>query len=204
VVPALVAPAQATDRTAGTAEQPEVKLTYELADGQPFLLVRSVFRNPFDHPLDLDLADDLRADNFDAKVKAGPTDLFWVHDVFFAQAYGLLADGHSLRSRSDVRNSVIEYTPVKAETSRVQLPPGRTYELVRRLIPGPHLLAVKGEAARLRGVPLVRQGWHFVDPQFHPVGGVEVSLVEGDSVCGTARTAAVSRPTATRWARRCR
>ncbi len=188
VVLVLTAPAQAAEKKAGTSEQPEVRLTYELADGQPFLLVRSLFRNTFDHPLDVELADDLRADNFDLKVKAGPTDFFWVHDPFFEQAYGLLAEGHALRSRSDVRNSVIEYTPEKAETHTVRLPPGGTHELVRRLIPGPHLLAVKGEAARLGNVPLVHQGWHFIDPQYRPIAGIDVTLSEGEEVYGTART----------------
>src|SRR5437867_2044430 len=35
--------------------QAEVRLEYELEDGQPFLLVRSTFKNPFDQPLDVAL-----------------------------------------------------------------------------------------------------------------------------------------------------
>ena len=66
--------------------QAEVRLEYELEDGQPFLLVRSTFKNPFDQPLHVALEDDLRADNFDRKVGAGPTELFWVHDQHFEQA----------------------------------------------------------------------------------------------------------------------
>jgi hypothetical protein len=188
VVLMLTAPAAPADKKADKPDRPEVRLTYELEDGQPCLVVRSLFRNPFDHAIDVDLSDDLRADNFDNKVKTGPTDLFWVHDPYFEQAYGLLAEGHSLRSRSDVRNSVIDYTPEKAETPTVRLMPGGTHELVRRLIPGPHLLAVKGEAARLRNGGLVRQGWHFVDPQFRPVAGVDVTLTQGETVYGTARS----------------
>jgi hypothetical protein len=188
VVLALFAPAQPPDAKAATPQRPEVRLTYELEDGQPYLLVRSRFTNTTERPLDVDLADDLRADNFDAKVKGGPTDLFWVHDVFFEQAYGLLADGHSLRSRSDVRNSVIEYLSERSEKATITLPPGGSHELVRHLIPCPHLLAVKGTTARLRGVPLVRYGWHFVDPHFRPAAGVEVLLEQGETVYGSARS----------------
>ncbi len=168
--------------------EPEVLLTYELEDGQPFLLVRSTFKNPFDQPTDVPLEDDLRADNFDRKVKAGPTDLFWVHDQHFEQAYGIVADRHGINSRSDVRNSVIQYVPEKANAPAVRLEPGQSYELVRRLVPGPHLLAVKGEAAKLRGQPVIHYGWHLVDPVFKPVAGAEITLQQGDEVYGTARS----------------
>ena len=163
-------------------------MEYELEDGQPFLLVRSTFKNPFDQPLDVALEDDLRADNFDRKVAAGQTDLFWVHDQHFEQAYGILADRHGIRSRSDLRNSVIQYVPEKADEPVVRLRPGQSYELVRRLIPGPHLLAVKGDAARLRGRAVVHHGWHLVDPLFKPVAGAEVILKQEDMIYGSART----------------
>src|SRR5262249_32962376 len=182
------APAQPAKTEPKTDPQPEVRLEYELADGQPFLLVRSVFTNTFDQPLDVALEDDLRADNFDQKVKAGPTDLFWVHDHHFEQAYGLVADHHDLRSRSDVRNSVIQYVPDKSDTPSVKLQPGETYELVRRLIPGPSVLAVKGEAAKLRGVPTALRGWHFVDAAYRPGAGVGVTLKPGGPGYGTPRS----------------
>jgi hypothetical protein len=188
VVLVCFAPAQPADEKAGTVAQPEVRLEYELEDGQPFLLVRSTFKNTFDKPLEVVLQDDLRADNFDHKIKAGPTDLFWVHDHYFEQAYGLLADGHSLLSRSDTRNSVIGYIPAKSDEASVHLQPGQTYELVRRLIPGPHLPAIKGEVARLRKQPLVKCGLHFTDPDARPVAGVDVTFRRGDAVYGTARS----------------
>lgn len=188
VVLVCTAPAQAAKTEPKADAQPEVRLEYELEDGQPFLLVRSIFKNTFDSPLDFALEDDLRADDFDQKVKAGPADLFWVHDHYFQQAYGLLADKHALRSRSDKRTSVIQYVPEKSDVSTVKLQPGQTYELVRRLIPGSSVLAVKGEAARLRGQALVRCGWHLVDPLYKPVAGVDVTLKQDDTVYGTARS----------------
>ena len=188
VVLFCVADAQPANKEAKTPAQPEVLLSYELEDGQPFLVVRSTYKNPFDQPIDVILEDDLRADNFDRKVKAGPTDLFWVHDQHFEQAYGLLAQRHGIRSRSDVRNSVIQYIPEKANEPVVRLRTGQTYELVRRLIPGPHLLAVKGEAARSRSQAVVHDGWHLVDPLFKPIAGAEVSLQQNGESFGTART----------------
>jgi hypothetical protein len=188
VVLVCTAPAQPAKDQPRTAAQPEVRLEYELEDGQPFLLVRSTFRNPFDQPLEVALEDDLRADRFDRKVRAGPTDLFWVHDHYFEQAYGLVADRHGLRSRSDINNSVIQYVPGSAETPVIRLEPGQSHELVRRLLPGPHLLAVKGEAARLCGRALVSYGWHLVDPSFQPVAGADLALKQGETDYGSARS----------------
>lgn len=188
VVLILSAPAQAAKAEPKTDPQPEVQLEYVLEDGQNFLLVRSIFKNTFNQPLEVALEDDLRADTTFDKSKAGPTDLFWVHDRYFDQAYGLTADKHTLRSRSDIKYSVIQYLPEKSEVPSIRLMPGETHELVRRLIPGSHLLEVKGEAARLRRQPLVRQGWHLVDPHFKPVAGAEITLKQGEEVYGAARS----------------
>jgi hypothetical protein len=188
VVLVCTAPAQTAKAEPKTDAQPEVRLEYELEDGQPYLLVRSVFKNTFDQPLELALEDDVRADDFDRKVKPGLTDFFWVHDHYFEQAYGVLADKHGLKTRSDKRNSVIQYLPEKSEMPTVTLAPGQTYELVRRLIPGPHLLAVKGEALRLQGKTAVHCGWNLVDPAFKAVVGVDFTLKQGEEMYGTARS----------------
>jgi hypothetical protein len=188
VVLVCTAPALPAKTEPKADAQPEVRLEYELEDGQPFLLVRSIFKNTFDTPLEFALEDDMRADDFDRKVKAGPADFFWVHDHYFEQAYGILADKHALRTRSDKRTSVIQYLPERSETPSVKLQPGQTYELVRRLVPGSSVLAVKGEAARLRGQALVRCGWHLVDPLYKPVAGVDVTLKQDEIVYGTARS----------------
>ena len=74
VVLILTAPAQPAKPEPKTDAQPAVRLEYELEDGQPLLLVRSIFKNTLDTPLEFLLEDDLRADEFDKKVKTGPTD----------------------------------------------------------------------------------------------------------------------------------
>jgi hypothetical protein len=188
VVLVCTAPAQPADPKKKTGPQPAVRLEYELEDGRPFLLLRSTFTNPFEEPLIVPLEDDLRFDNVETRVKAGPTDLFWAHDRHFEQAYALLADGHGLRTRSDIRTSVIQYLPAKSEKAEVTLPPGQSYTLTRRLFPGPHLLAVKGAAARFQGRPVVPYAWHVVDAASRPVHGAEIILKQGDTIYGTART----------------
>jgi hypothetical protein len=182
------APAQVADQKKKTGPQPEVRLEYELEDGQPFLVVRSTFSNPFKEPLTVLLEDDLRFDNVETRVKAGPTDLFWAHDKHFEQAYAVLADGHGLRTRSDIRTSVLQYRPAGSDECEVTLEPGKIYQLVRRLFPGPHLLAVKGEVARFRGKGRWFGEWRIVDPAKNPVVGAEIVLKQGEQVYGTGRT----------------
>jgi hypothetical protein len=188
VVLLCTAPAQPADAAKKTGPRPAVRLEYELEDGQTFLLLRSTFSNPFTEPLVVPLVDDLRFDQVETRVKAGPTDLFWAHDRHFEQAYAVAADGRDLRTRSDIRTSVIQYPPPKSDSAEVTLKPGETYTLVRRLFPGPHLLAVKGEVARFRGRPAVSHGFHVVDPAFRPVVGAEIILKQGDEVYGSGRT----------------
>jgi hypothetical protein len=175
-------------KDAKTPALPRVRLEYTLEDGQPFLLVRSVFTNPHQEEITVPLEDDLRVDDVEARSKSGPTALFWVHDRHFEQAYGLFADGHGLWTRSDLRTSVIQYLHPKTEEASVTLKPGASYELVRRLIPGRHLLGVKGEVARLHGQPVVRHGLHIVDGAYRPVRGAEITLKQDGVVYGSGRT----------------
>ena len=71
-------------------ETPEqVAVGYELADGVDYLTVRSLITNPTDRPIEIDLADEVRADGefkfgHDAKL-----DLWWCHDEYWQQAYGV-------------------------------------------------------------------------------------------------------------------
>lgn len=184
----LTAPASPGNEKDKVPARPAVSVEYELQDGSPFLIVRSRFTNTGKQPLEVDLEDDVRADGFDKKVKAGETDLFYVHDHFFEQAYGLTVEKHAMRTRSDARNSVLSYAPGREGPARVTLEPGASHELERRLFAGADLLAVKGEAERAAGKPVAEAGGHFVDSQFKPLAGIDVTLKQGDAEYGTART----------------
>src|SRR5439155_15036320 len=120
----VTAPHQSPKNRPGTDARPEVRLEYVLEDGQSFLLVRTVFTNTLGLPVSFELEDDLRMDDVETRVKAGPTDLFWVHDRHFEQAYGLIVDGHDLHSRSDIRTSVLTYSDPKTGKSTVTLKKG--------------------------------------------------------------------------------
>lgn len=181
------APAQPANAEKKTPARPAVQVYYELHDGLAFLLVRSVFTNTFQQPLTVSLEDDLRLDDVETRSPGGASDLFWSHDKHFEQAYALLPDAHRLHTRSTLRESVVQYL-VGDGKNEIELKPGESYTLVRRLFPGPHLLAVKGEVAKFRGEPTVQYGWRLVDPHFKPVIGGEVILKQDERIYGTGRS----------------
>ena len=171
--------------------QPEVHVFYELTDGEPFLVIRSRFRNPHGQPVTVLLRDDLRADNFDAKaknrthrersdVRCGFLDgLFWVHDRHFRQAYGVIADRHAIKSHSDAsRYSRLEYLDPKDNSSRIRLQPGETYELVRRVIPGDSLLHVKSRLIASRHQRIMPVEFVVRDEADQPVADAEIVVKE--------------------------
>ncbi len=177
--------------------QPEVRLTYELMDGLPYLLVHSELKNTWPAPLEVVLEDELRADNFDAKARNGWHPLlepFWVHDRYFEQAYAVQAAAHRIKSTSDAaRLSRLEYALPPLETPIVKLEPGESVSLGRLLYPGRHLLAVKGEAAGYRPLQTEesRLGafeWTIRDEAGAPVAGAEVVLKGKGEDYGAGRT----------------
>lgn len=167
---------------------PAVRVEYELTDGQPFLLVRTIFHNTLEQPLTVPLEDELRMDKVETRSRSGATDLFWVHDRHFEQAYGLMVADHDLITRSTVSQSVLQYTDPASDKASITLAPGQKYTLVRRLFPGRHLLQVRGEVAAFRGQPVVQQGWRLVDPQYRPVVGAEITLSQDETIYGTGRS----------------
>ncbi len=193
VVLAVLAPAQAGKPAKGeqpaVPAQPEVRVTYELEDGQPYLVVRSVFKNALAEPLEFALEDDLRADNFDAKARNAVHDLFWVQDRYFGQAYAVVADGYQIKSQSDAtRLSKLDYLPKGKESSKITLKPGDTHELVRWLIPGPDLLSVKGTLLQVRKQPIAQCEYAVTDESGAPIAGAEVTLKRGEEDYGSGRT----------------
>lgn len=124
-------------------DRPDCVVVYSLNADDRFLTVTTTWTNSGTTPVTLTLADDLRADggNEDmVKVPNGTHDLFWVHDIFWQQAYGIRAPGFRLRCNSNSRESVLEYEPVDSDA--VTLAPGASFSLTRHVIPGRDLPAV--------------------------------------------------------------
>ena len=133
----------------GTATTPEYVVTYSLNPGDRFLTVESVWTNTTSETLPLTLSDDMRADagrEDMLKSSNGVHDLFWVHDVFWQQAWGIRSPGHRIRANSNSRESVLDYVPTDGESR--SLKPGETFRLIRHVIPArdlPQLWAIYDE-----------------------------------------------------------
>jgi hypothetical protein len=127
---------------------PAVTVTYELADGAPALVVTTVYENSHDQPLEVDLVDALRADRSFAMDTTADRRLFWAYDEWWNQAYGVLAEDHTVRVTGGGRPS-LQYEHDGA--ARVRLAPGEKHTLVRRLFPAENTLDVMAIAAELKG-----------------------------------------------------
>ena len=164
------------------------ELHYELADGDPYLEVRTVFRNTGKESVSFRLEDDVRADNFDAKARNAVHDYFWVHDRYFDQAYLVLAPGHRIRSQSDAtRLSRLEYLPDGADRGEITLEPGKEYTLTRLIVPARNLLQAR-EVVCLRQQQALRvYQVRVVEQPGQPVGDAEIEVRCGDETYGYGR-----------------
>ena len=136
----------------GGSNRLEVQVTYRLDDASPFLVVESEFSNTSDRSLSIRLMDELRAEHTFEKRADGITDLFWVDDRWFGQAYGILAEGVKIESCSDELTSTLHYLlDGKAELT---LSPGERAHLTRRLFPARHLIGLKAIARGIHGLAL--------------------------------------------------
>jgi hypothetical protein len=120
--------------------EPDVEVSYTLADGSPYLLVTTRFSNRAQSPVDADLLDAMRADGPFETGQEDPADLFWAYDRHFGQAYGLLAEGHQIAG-ANARQFLLRYRDPKGKVA-VHLAPGESYLLSRRIFPGAHLFDV--------------------------------------------------------------
>ena len=168
--------------------QPDVTVAYSLEDGSPFVLVTTTFTNRGRGAVDADLVDSMRADRtFDAGPQGDESaELFWVYDKAFGQAYGVVAEGHTVMG-ADARRPVIRYRNADGKAA-VRLEPGASYRLARRIFPGSNLFDVRGTAAVVAGKAARSIEVRVRDKAGRPIRGAEVSLVFGGKPQAWRRT----------------
>ena len=167
---------------------PEIELIYSLKDGEPYLRVTSIYRNPWKSPLMISLVDEVRADNTFEKTRDGESKLFWVYDKWFGQAYGILAEDHTIQSQGDEYNRATALHYLKDGQETVKLGPGQKYVLSRRLFPKANLVGVKSQARLIDGESLFPVSLNVTDAGGQPVADADVALLLGGRPYGNART----------------
>lgn len=165
--------------------RPRGTLRYTLGDGKDWLLVETTYTNEADKPLPLP-ADQFRADNSFQKTANGDAPLFWVYDKWWGQAYGMVCEGHALACTSDARTSTVEFRP--ADGQPVSLMPGQSYSLVRRVIPGAHLLEVYSISGALAGIELRDISLEVRDTSGRAVAQADVIVKQADQEFASGRT----------------
>lgn len=179
-------------RFGGTAadKRSTAEVTYSLADGQRWLKIATRITNTGAEPLELKLADAIRADGeftFGSQADLG---LFWAYDPFWRQAYGVLIEDRGWRfvtkplKKGDRPELPIEKTDGKPTT----LPPGASLEMVRYLFPAANTIDTLAVARELRGESSEKIGLLVRDPDGAVADAdVEIKTKAGD-VAGHGRT----------------
>lgn len=169
------------ERAAG---KPRITVRYTLADGDPAVTVETIYTNDQDQPLTEEAKDTVRADRTFAFGVDAERKMFWAHDEWFRQAYGIQCLERSV-VQSGSRGVVIEYQ--QDGSSQVTIPAGQQVVLTRRLLVAPNLLALKGLASLLLEQPVQPVQFTLRDPA-GPVAKAQLTVRQNDQLVGVART----------------
>lgn len=175
-------------RAEASAGKPQVDLTYTLRDGQDFLEIVSVYRNPHAEPIKLEVRDLIRADRTFVSGTDPARNAVWWDDSFFRQAYVLVPDGTGIvfdqqqaGKPRPVRAAVV-YQP-----GEVTLQPDGELTIRRRLVPAGSLLAARAAAAGFAGESLQPVAFVVSDSD-GPVAAAEVRLEQDGQTYASGRT----------------
>lgn len=127
-------------------KEPDVEVVYRLTDGSPFVEIATTFTNRGPAPIEVSLLDAIRADRTFEHSPSGPAAMFWAYDKHFGQAYGIVAEGHQIAS-GNARQLMLMYRDGSGKVAQ-QLAPGRSYRLVRHVIPGANLFDLERLAGK--------------------------------------------------------
>jgi hypothetical protein len=170
-------------RALGSETRPQLTVYYRLQDGWDFVKVEAEYANTADKPLDVEMADSIRADRTFDRPANGKIPYFWVDDFFFRQGYATVAlpvDGQP-REMTLADNTTIRFTLEGAEGNRVRLMPGQAERVELHLFPADNLLALRGQAAALMQEPRVPLTILVKDAGGRAISGAAVSVWQAGS-----------------------
>ena len=138
----------------GSDKRPRCEVRYEAVANHAAVKVTSTWTNTTASDWTLVLEDDLRIDGGkeDREIsRTGSTKMYFAHDVFWRQAYGIAADGYDLRCNMDGRDHIIRYEHDGSESVTVK--PGKSFSFTRHIIVADCLPNVRAIAADLADGP---------------------------------------------------
>ena len=161
---------------------PTMVVSYRLMDRDEFLTVTSTFVNEKNEPIDIELADSVRADRTFETGNDTTTNLAWWFDKWFGQAYGIVAEAHAVELPAPEDRYTVNLPKRRKglvvwyrTESTVRLAPGEKHTLVRRIFPGTNSIDVRAVANQLAQVTNRNVSIDVRDAA-GPVGGADVVI----------------------------
>jgi len=186
---AKIADQKITVTSIGSDKMPSCVVTYAFASDLPVIEVTSTWTNITKQDWTLSLEDDLRADGGKEDMVKSPNgthDLFYFHDIFWQQAYGIVAKDYKIRSNSNSRECVLNYEPADGKPTIMK--PGQSFTLQRQIIVAKDLPAVLATANLMAGVELQNSRFTIKDAGDAPVANARIEIKSDTATRGTSVT----------------
>jgi len=164
----------------------EVTVRYTLEDGSDVLKAETIIRNPTTENIEFTASDYIRADRTFEFGNDPATGMFWAHDDWFKQAYGVIVDGRTLK-RGGSRGAVLDIQ--QAGDAKISLAANESTAISRSIFPGESLLAVRGIANRVAGIASRGNTFRVFD-KAGPVVHARLTISLAGQEYGSARTGA--------------
>ena len=162
----------------------DITVRYTLIDGADAITAETIIGNPKGEQMTFRISDYMRADRSFTFGNDKTTGMFWAHDEWFSQAYGVIAAGRTLK-RSGSRGSVLQL--LKDDADEVTLQAGEDTTISRLIIPAASLLELRGRASRLSGREVASVDILVTDPA-GPVNHAKVSVSVAGNEYASGRT----------------
>ena len=164
---------------------------YRLEDNNYYLTIVTVFENQGEKAAKIKLAEDLRADGKENMVNRGngTFPLYWFADEAWGQAYGVAAgEGWKMKTVGGSRTHQLLYLPPGNETGEIEIGPGQSFTLSRKIYPAKNLVEMQanwqkdlGKSLKPVEIQVSNAAGRFVANTLLKISGV-------NSISGTART----------------
>lgn len=184
----------------------DVATEYRLRDGEPFLRIKTTYRNRGKSAADAAIYDKIRADTLFRIPPAGDTKSLIYDEPWHGAAYGVVrAGGAPIRSYANPARVTYNQEggnrldfpdllaagakPIgKALPAPSTVPAGGEVAVERYLIPGRHPADVQAVVAGLLGEAVMPVPVRVTDPHGEPVRGATVRARRGEAVLSEGRT----------------
>ena len=170
------------------ADAPHTVVEYRLGENDPFVTVTSTFTNSHAEPIEFELQDAVRADRDFRHGVDSSLNMYWCHDLWWGQAYGVVATDHKIKPIADSFDRgrpIFAYEGPRGSTIRFEA--GSSYKLKRLVFPGRHTVDVRAVARQVRGEQLESVKLQVVDAK-GPVDAAEVTILRGEDAYGNGLT----------------